>query len=60
MNRSKWSGVVLFLDKEGKFFRSDVHMNGRQSSVSGVFELKLDNPSSKDLTGTVKTRADEK
>jgi hypothetical protein len=30
-----------------KFSRSDVHMNGRQSSVSGIFELKMNNPSSK-------------
>ena len=29
MDHSKWSGVVFFLDKEGKVFRSDVHMNGR-------------------------------
>jgi hypothetical protein len=32
-------------------------MNGRQSSVSGIFELKIDNPSSKDLTGTATTTA---
>ena len=60
MDHSKWSGVVFFLDKDGKAFRSDVHMNGRQSSVSGFFELAIENPSSKDLTGTAKTRADEK
>jgi hypothetical protein len=59
-NHSKCSGVVFFLDKERKFLRSDVHMNGRQSSVSGFFELAIDNPSSKDLTGTAKTTADEK
>jgi hypothetical protein len=35
-------------------------MNGRQPSVSAFFELKLDNPSSKDLTGTARTSADEK
>jgi hypothetical protein len=35
-------------------------MNGRQSSVSGIFGLKIDNSSSKDLTGTAKTSADEK
>ena len=35
-------------------------MNGRQSSVSGIFELKIDNPASKDLTGTARTSADEK
>jgi hypothetical protein len=56
----KWAGVVFFLDKGGNVFRSDVHMNGRQASVSGVFELKLDNPSGKDLAGTATTRADEK
>jgi hypothetical protein len=33
---------------------------GRQSSVSGIFEVKIDNPSSKDLTGTAKTTADKK
>ena len=60
INHSKRSGVVFFLDKEGQFFRSDGHMNGRRSSVSGFFELKLDNPLSKDLTGTAKTSADEK
>jgi hypothetical protein len=60
LDHTKWSGVVLFLDKEGKFFRSDVHMNGRQSSVSGIFELKIDNPSSKDLTGTANTSSGEK
>jgi hypothetical protein len=60
IDHSKWSGVVFFLDKDGKFFRSDVHMNGRQSSVSGIFELKTDNLSSKDLTGTARTSADGK
>jgi hypothetical protein len=35
-------------------------MNGRQSSVSGIFELKIDNPSSKGLTGTARTSAGEK
>jgi hypothetical protein len=39
---------------------ADVHTNGRQPSVSGFFELKLDNPSSKDLTGTARTSTDEK
>ncbi len=34
-------------------------MNGRQSSVSGIFELKIGNPASKDLTGTARTTADE-
>jgi hypothetical protein len=35
-------------------------MNGRQPSVSAVFELKLDNPWSKNVTGTARTSADEK
>ena len=60
MDHSKWSGVVFFLEKEGKVFRSDVHINGRQSSVSGIFELKIDNLSNKDLTGTATTSAGEK
>ena len=60
MDHSKWSGVVFFLDKDGKFFRSDMHMNGRQSRVSGIFELKIDNPSSKDLICTAKTTADDR
>jgi hypothetical protein len=37
-----------------------VHTNGRQSSVSGIFEVKIDNPRGKDLTGTAKASADEK
>ncbi len=57
---TKWSGVVFFVDKEGSVFRSDVHMNGRQASVSGMFDLKIENPGSKDLTGTAKTTASEK
>jgi hypothetical protein len=60
MDHTKWSGVVFFLEKDGEFSRSDVHMNGRQSSVSGFFELKIENPSSKNLTGTAKTSTDEK
>jgi hypothetical protein len=60
IDHTKWSGVVFFLDKDGTFFRSDVHMNGRQSSVSGIFELKIDNPSSKDLTGTARASTGEK
>ena len=60
MDHTKWSGFAFFLDKDGKFFRSDVHMNGLQSGVSGFFELQLDNPSSKDLIGNARTSADEK
>jgi hypothetical protein len=41
-------------------FRSDVYMNGGQSSVSGIFELKIDNASSKDLVGTAKTSSPQR
>ena len=57
---SKWSGMMFCLDKDGTVFRSDVHMSGRQASVSGIFDLKIDNPTSKDLTGTAKTSEGEK
>lgn len=57
---SKWSGMMFCLDKDGNVFRSDVHISGRQGSVSGIFELKIDNPTSKDLTGTAKTSEGEK
>ena len=60
MDHSKWSEVVFFLEKEGKVFRSDVHMNGRQSSLSGIFELRIDNSSRKDLTRTASTDTGEK
>jgi hypothetical protein len=51
-DRSKFNGIVFFLDKEGKVFRTDVHMKDRQTAVSGIFDLKLDNPTSKELTGS--------
>jgi hypothetical protein len=51
-DESKFNGIVFFLDKEGKVFRTDVHMKGRQTGVSGLFDLKLDNPASKELTGS--------
>jgi hypothetical protein len=35
-------------------------MNGRQSSVSGFFEFKLDNASRKDLTSTAVIGTHEK
>ena len=51
---SKWRGVVFFL-KGGDVFRSDIHMKGKQTSVSGYFDLKLADPKSKDLIGTAKS-----
>jgi hypothetical protein len=51
-DQSKFNGIVFFFDKEGKVYRTDVHMKDRQTAVSGIFDAKLDNPNSKDLTGT--------
>ena len=51
-DKSKFSGIAFFLDKEGKVFRTDVHMKERQTAVSGIFDLKLDGPMSKELIGS--------
>jgi len=51
-DRSKFNGIVFFLDRDGKVFRTDVHMKDKQTGVSGIFDLKLDNPASKELTGS--------
>lgn len=51
-DHSRFNGIVFFLDKEGKVFRTDVHMKDRQTAVSGIFDLKLDNPTSKEITGS--------
>jgi hypothetical protein len=56
---TKFNGIVFFLDKEGKAFRTDVHMNERQTGVSGIFDLKLDNPANKELTGSATVSAPE-
>ena len=50
----EFSGVLFWIDKDGGVFRTDVYVAGRQSSVSGYFELKLTGPMGKDLTGTAK------
>jgi hypothetical protein len=55
LDHAKWSGLVLFVDKEGTIYRTDVHTNGRQANVSGIFDVNIDNPKSKDLAGTAKT-----
>jgi hypothetical protein len=49
-----FSGVLFWIDQDGKVFRTDIYVAGRQSSVSGYFELKLNGPIGKDLTGTAK------
>jgi hypothetical protein len=53
-DKTKWNGIAFFI-VNGQAIRSDIHMNGEQPSVSGIFTLKLDNPSGKDLTGTAVT-----
>ena len=58
-DKTKFNGIVFFLDKEGKVFRTDVHMKDRQTGVSGIFDLKLDNPASKELTGSATVTAPE-
>lgn len=56
MAHPKFSGVIFFIDKEGKVFRTDVYDDGRQASVSGYFDFKLEGAMGKDLKGTAKTR----
>ena len=60
LDHTKWSGLAFFVDKDGTIYRTDVHANGRQTSVAGIFDIKIDNPKSKDLTGTVKTTSNTK
>lgn len=52
LSHEKFNGVLFWLDHEGKVFRTDTYENGRQASVSGVFELKLDGKPGKELTGS--------
>jgi hypothetical protein len=58
-NKTPWSGVVFFL-KKGEVFRTDVHVKGQQSSVSGELELKLNDPTAKELTGRASCRENNK
>ncbi len=51
-SHEKFTGVLFWLDKEGSVFRSDTYQNGRQASVAGFFELKLDSKGGKDLSGS--------
>lgn len=51
-----FSGIVFFIDKEGKVFRTDLYWKGQQSSTSGVYEVKLDSAAgAKEITGSAKT-----
>jgi hypothetical protein len=54
-DHTKWSGVVFFLDKDGSVYRTDVHTKGQQSSVSGMFDVKINDPAGKDLAGVAKS-----
>ncbi|HEY4282250.1 MAG TPA: hypothetical protein VGM62_04235, partial [Chthoniobacterales bacterium] len=54
-DHTKWSGFVAFLDKEGSVYRTDLHTKGQQSSVSGIFDVKINEPTSKDLAGIAKS-----
>lgn len=58
-DRSNFNGIVFFLNQEGKVFRIDVHMKDKQTGVGGIFDLKLDNPASKELTGSASATATE-
>ena len=60
LDHTKWSGLAFFVDKDGTIYRTDVHTNGRQTSVAGIFDVKIDNPKSKDLSGTAKTTGSAK
>ena len=54
---TNWSGIAAFVDTEGTVYRTDVHTKGRQSSVSGIFDVKINDPKNKDLTGVAKTES---
>jgi hypothetical protein len=48
---TKFNGIVFHL-KEGKMDRTTVHMKDRKTAVSGIFDVKLDNPAGKEITGS--------
>lgn len=52
---TKWSGIAAFVDGDGSVYRTDIHTKGRQASVSGVFDVKINDPKNKDLAGAAKT-----
>jgi hypothetical protein len=47
----KFNGIVFHL-REGKMVRTSVHMKDRQTAVSGIFDVKLDSPAGKEITGS--------
>ncbi|HWB59044.1 MAG TPA: hypothetical protein VG733_06120 [Chthoniobacteraceae bacterium] len=47
-----FTGIVVFIGKDGAVFRTDMYWKGTQSSVSGVFDVKLDSAvGAKEITG---------
>ncbi|MFL6516249.1 MAG: hypothetical protein ACJ8M1_14610 [Chthoniobacterales bacterium] len=58
-DHTKWSGIVVFLDK-GEVYRTDVHTNGKQSSVSGMFAVSINDPMAADLVGVAKSDSSSK
>jgi len=54
-DETKWSGLVFFLNRDGTFYRSDIHLKGRQASVSGFFGMQWSDPTGKNLSGTAQT-----
>lgn len=50
----KFSGIVFWI-KDGEVNRTDIYWNGRQASVSGYFDVKLDSkPGDKEIKGSIK------
>ena len=47
-----FSGVLFWIDKEGKVLRCDDYWKGQHESTSGVYELKLEAKGPKELSGT--------
>ena len=51
-----FTGIVIFIDKDGSVYRTDMYWKGTQTSVSGVFDVKIDSAAgAKDITGSAKT-----
>src|SRR6185503_18916358 len=52
-NPTKWSGLAVFVDGEGNIYRTDIHSKGGQASVSGIFNVKIQDPKAKEIAGTI-------
>jgi hypothetical protein len=59
MDRTKWSGLALFVDKDG-VYPTDIHAKGRPTSVSGIFDTVIDTSAAGDATGTAKSSGNDK